>query len=339
MDAGAGSMTRLRLSLAVTDNPRTRPIARGVVVAEGIDWTPTVIHPSELFWRQLHFGDFAISEMSISSLLKLHSLGRLDWVGLPVFTSRRFYHAAILVRNGAGIEQPADLRGKRVGVPEYQQTSALWVRGAPEHEFGVRPRDMRWFMERSEGLSHGGATEFAPPPGVELERVPARTSIASMLVYGELDAIAFYIPERNLIDRPGVDPLRSGRVTTLFPNPQAEAERYFRKTGIHPANHCVVIRRSLVEAHPWLTLNVFKAFWDAKQLAREELRSAVQPHLDTGRLGPHAAAELATDLFPYGVERNRAMLETLARYSAEQCLAQPEVAVDQAFAAPTHDFA
>src|SRR5713101_344601 len=135
-------MARLPLSLALSDNPNTRPLIDGPVQAEGLGLTATVLHPSEKFWPQLLCAEFGVSEMSMSSLLISTARSPTPWVALPVFTTREFFHTRILVRADAGVTAPADLRGKRVGVPEYQQTAAIWGRGALENEFGVPPRDM-----------------------------------------------------------------------------------------------------------------------------------------------------------------------------------------------------
>ena len=161
----------LQLSIGITNNPRTWPIIDGTVKPDGIDLIPTVLHPSELFWRQLHFSEFAVSEMSCSSFIIAVARGDTRFVGLPIFTTRRFFHTSILVRRKAGIEMPADLKGKRVGVPEYQQTAALWARGVLQHEFGVAPKDMEFWMERTPEMSHGGATGFKAPPGVTVTRL------------------------------------------------------------------------------------------------------------------------------------------------------------------------
>ena len=139
----------LQLSIGITSNPRTWPIIDGTVKLDGIDLIPTVLHPSELFWRQLHFAEFAVSEMSCSSFLIITGRGDMRFVGLPIFTTRRFFHTGILVARKSDIETPADLKGKRVGVPEYQQTAALWGRGVLAHEFGVHPKDMEFCMERT----------------------------------------------------------------------------------------------------------------------------------------------------------------------------------------------
>ena len=196
--------SRLALSIALSDNPNTRPLIDGEVVPEGIALTPTAVHPSEMFWRQLKFAEFDVSEMSMSSLVIATARGPTPWVALPVFTTREFFHTRILVRADAGIAAPADLMGKRVGVPEYQQTAAIWGRGALENEFGVRPRDMEFFMERGD-KSHGGATGFKPPAGVTVHQIPASTNIGEMLTRGELDATLLYLTNPNLVDRSRID--------------------------------------------------------------------------------------------------------------------------------------
>jgi len=178
------SAGRLELSIALSDNPNTRPLLDGAVHAEGISLIATALHPSEMFWRQLRFAEFDVSEMSMSSLLIATSRGPTPWVALPVFTTREFFHTRILVRADAAISAPADLRGKRVGVPEYQQTAAIWGRGVLQHEFGVHAKEIEWFMERPPDRSHGGATGFSPPPGVRLNHIPPTTNIGEMLVRG-----------------------------------------------------------------------------------------------------------------------------------------------------------
>src|SRR5579862_8864988 len=177
-----GSVANLQLSLAITSNPRTWPIVDGRVKADGIDFTKTVLGPAEMFWRQLSFAEFDVSEISMSELMMIRSRGDERFIGIPVFTTRRFYHTAMLVRRNAGIDGPADLKGKRIGVPEYVQTAALWTRGVLESEFGIAPRDMTFFMERVPERSHAGAIGFSAPPGVTINQIPPEKSIASMML-------------------------------------------------------------------------------------------------------------------------------------------------------------
>src|SRR5215475_7715007 len=243
---------RLDLSVALSDNPNTRPLLDGRVAAEGLRLMASAVHPSEMFWRQLRFGEFDVSEMSMSSLLISTARGPTPWVALPVFTTREFFHTRILVRTDAGIAAPADLAGKRVGVPEYQQTAAIWGRGVLRHEFGVHARDIEWFMERPPDRSHGGATGFVAPPGVRLSHIPTTTHIGEMLIRGELDATLLYLTATNLVDRSRIDLARDPHIRPLFADRDAEARRYYGKTGLYPINHTVVVRRALAERHPWI---------------------------------------------------------------------------------------
>ena len=171
------------------------------------------------------------------------------------------------MRRKAGIETPADLKGKRVGVPEYQQTAALWARGVLQHEFGVHPKDMEFWMERTPEKSHGGATGFKPPPGVTVNQIPADKSIGSMMLAGELDAALHYLSGNNLVDRSRADLINHPDFKYLFPDPVAEGVRYYRKTGIYPINHQAVVRRDVYEKEPWVAQNLLKAFIAANDIA------------------------------------------------------------------------
>jgi 4,5-dihydroxyphthalate decarboxylase len=330
------SRSRLALSIALSDNPNTRPLIDGDVVPEGIGLTPTVVHPSEMFWRQLKFGEFDVSEMSMSSLVISTARGPTPWVALPVFTTREFFHTRILVRADAGIAAPADLKGKRVGVPEYQQTAAIWARGALENEFGVRPRDMEFFMERGD-KSHGGATGFKPPEGVTVHQIPASTNIGEMLTRGELDATLLYLTDRNLVDRSRIDLAADKRVRPLFPDRAGEGRRYYAKTGLYPINHTVVVSRALVEQHPWIALNLYSAFAKARAEVLRAGATALASHFETGVLGDDVKRILAADPMAYGVKATRKVLETITEYVHAQGLTERRVKIEELFAPATMD--
>ena len=326
---------KLRLSIALARNPRSQPILDGTVRAQGIDLVSNVVHPSELFWRQLRFGDYDVSEMSLSSLMMIRAAGDARWVGLPVFTTRRFFHTGILVRRDSGIETPADLKGRRIGVPEYQQTAALWSRGVLQHEFGVSPGDMQFWMERAPAHSHAGATGFRPPPGVVIHQVPPEKSIGSMMISGELEASLYYIRAVNLVDRSTEDLFDHRQIKTLFPDPRAEGIRFYRKTGLFPINHAMVIRRQIAEADPWVVLNLLEAFQEAAALADAQRMAHAEAHIETGLLSADCAAALGMPLFFHGIQANRTVLETAAVYSAEQGLTPRRMRLDELFAAST----
>jgi 4,5-dihydroxyphthalate decarboxylase len=330
-------MGALQLSLIMGANDRSRPVLDGSMKPDGIDLTCTTAHPSEIFWRQLHFKEFDVSEMSLSSLLMAVAHGNRDWVGLPIFTSRRFFHTGTWVRAASGIHTPQDLKGMRVGVPEYQQTAALWSRGVLKHEFGVEPEDLDWWMERTEERSHGGATGFEPPAGIRFNRIPPNQSIGTMLVEGKLDATLLYLTSNNLIDRSRIDLERNPGFRLLFADPVAEGQRYYSKTGIFPINHGMVVRRSIYEQHPWVALNLFNAFRQAKEKVAARMRELVSTHLDLGLLGADARQALSVDPYPYGVTSNQKVLETVAQYSYEQGLTPRVMHMDEIFAPSTLD--
>lgn len=322
---------KLKLSIAMSRNLRTQPIFDGTVTADGIDLVPTELHPSEMFWRQLKFADFDISELSFSSLMMAKSRGDTRFVGLPIFTTRAFFQNWILVRKGAGIKTPADMKGKRVGVPEYQQTAAVWSRGILEHDFGVAPKDMEFFMERAPAQSHGGATGFQPPSGVVVHRIPQEKNIGSMMLAGELDATLLYLVDPNLIDRSTADLWHHPDIAPLF-DPLEEGRRYYSRAGIFPINHGMAVRKTLVDEHPWVVLNLYKAFVRANEFAERQRLEHVDYHLAAGLLSAQSYDALKTPLVRHGIKANRQVLETAARYSLEQGLTPRLIALEDVFA-------
>jgi 4,5-dihydroxyphthalate decarboxylase len=327
-------MSNLKLRAAFADNVRSRPLLEGRIVPEGIDLESIALSPGEIFARQLKGAEFDVSDMSIASFMIAISRGPTDFVAFPVFTARRFFHTGIFVRTAAGIEQPADLRGKKVGVPEFQQTGVVWVRGVLEHEFGVAPHDMEWFMERGPETSHGGATGFTPPPGIRLTYIPVETNLGEMLIGGGLDAVLFYSPRGNAVDRSTIDFKTRSDVRTLFADPAAEGRRYYSKTGTFPINHCMVVRRSIAESEPCVVTSMFDAFVAAQCENARQRAALLEPYLQVGQVD---IAELTSDPMVYGVRRNRAVLETIATYLHEQGLTDHVVRLEDIFAASVLD--
>jgi 4,5-dihydroxyphthalate decarboxylase len=323
----------LQLSVGMADNPRTHPIFEGKVKPDGIDLICTPLHASELFWRQLRFGDFDVSEMSISSLMMAVAGGDTRWVGIPVFTTRRMFQVGTLVRKDRNIDKPADLIGKKLGVPEYQQTAALWTRGFLQHEYNVHPRDIEFWMERNDDMSQGAAVGFKPPKDVKLHYIPNETNMGQMLLDGKLDgALRYLAGTDNLVDRSTVDLYKHPDFKTLFPDPHAEGVRFYNKTGIYPINHGMVIKREIAERHPWVVLNLYKAFVKANEIAEKQRKESVGYHLETGLLPPEARKAIATPLIRHGIEANRKVLETAAQYSHEQGLTPRLIKLDELFA-------
>jgi len=239
----------------------------------------------------------------------------------------------MLVRKDAKVAGPGDLRGKRVGVPEYVQTSALWTRGVLENEFGIAPSDMTFFMERVPARSHAGAIGFKAPAGVTINQIPTEQSIASMMLAGELDACMSYNRKQDdLIDRSDTDLEHHPAIVPLFADPGAEADRYYSKTGIYPINHGMVVKRAVFERNPWVVLNILAAFNRANDIADAERREHVAYHLETGLVPPAYRKALATRLVRHGVAANRATLEMAAKYSNQQGLTRRVMTMDELFA-------
>ncbi|HUK59465.1 MAG TPA: hypothetical protein VLV50_09565 [Stellaceae bacterium] len=331
-------MAKLQLSIGLTNNPRTWPILDGTVKPDGIDLVISIVSPSELFWRQLRFADFDASEMSLSSLMMTIAGGDERWTGIPVFTTRYFFQTWALKRRDSGISSPSDLRGKRVGVPEYQQTAALWSRGILQHEFGVRPQEMEFWMERVPERSHAGATGFKPPPGVTIHQIPPEKNIGTMLMSRELHATLMYFPGMvGMIDRSSIDLSHHPDIVPLFPDPIAEGTRYYKKTGLYPINHGMIVRRRIAQQEPWVVLNLYKAFERANEIAHQQRMAHVEYHIASGLLPPETRTALDTQVLKHGIKFNRNILETAARYSHEQGLTPRLMKLEEIFAASTLD--
>ena len=334
-------MAKLSLSFVSNFNERVEPLMNGTIEADGIEIIPTYSHPSETFWRQLKFHEFEVAEMSMSSYLIARSRN-VDMIALPVFPSRRFFHAELSYHVDSGVKQPGDLVGKRIGVGEYQQTAALWARGVLDHDFGVSQYQVHWHMERTDELSHGGATGFTPPPGISFHRIPPDKSMATMLVNHELDAapVAGHLSRAvNVIDRSTHIRGSEGdwtKVKPLFPDQIAEARRFFSKYGFVPVNHTYIIRGDVYRANPGLAVRLYEAFVKAKSHAAETLLERIPAALI---FGPEYLAMteniFGDDPFPYGIKANTAMLDTIIAYSHEQGLTPRKMKIEELFAAET----
>jgi len=335
-------MAKLTLAFISAFNERVEPLMNGTVQAEGIELIPTYSHPAETFWRQLKFGEFEVAEMSMSSFLIARSRGA-DMVALPVFPSRRLFQTELSYHADAGITKPEDLAGKRLGVAEYQQTAALWIRGILEHDFGVSQDKIHWYMERSEEMSHGGATGFKPPPGISFNRIAPNKSLASTLLENELDVAHVASPwvlQANALDRSSRIAGRGDwrKIRPLFADRMAEGARFHKKHGFLPVNHAYVVRGDIYKKDPWVAFNLYAGFVKAKALAREKLLE----HIPTALFfGPEYAAmtreRIGDDPFPYGIRENKALLDTLIGYSFEQGLTPRKMEIEELFAAETLD--
>jgi len=308
---------RVPLTLACWDYDRTLPLAQGDVRPEGVDLTYLNLPVEETFFRMARFREFEAAELSLSSYVI--SLGRgAPFVAIPVFPSRAFRHNGIYVHAASGITEPAGLAGRLVGVPEYQLTAAVWIRGILAERHGLPVASVRY---RTGGLHEPGRTDkiaHSVPPGVEIEPIPPGRTLAGMLAEGSIDAL--YSPRTP-------QPFAAGdpRVARLFADPRAVEEEYFTDTGIFPIMHVIVLRRDVYERRRWLARSLYQAFEEAR--ARTMARMAETAA--TRYLVPWLYADLertqqvmGADFWTYGLtQENEHTLRTFLRYSHEQGLA------------------
>lgn len=326
-------MAKLQLSLGCCDYDRTKAIFDGRAPIEGCDVVPVAIEPEEAFHRAFSSQEFDVSEISISSHTLMTSRGENAYVGIPAFVSRLFRHSGIYIRTDRGIERPQDLQGKTIGLPEYQITANVWIRGILQDDYGVKPETIHW---RRGGLEEPGRGERAPlklPSNVDLKQVADGKTLSGMLEAGELDGV---ISARA----PSCFERGAPNVTRLFPDYRRAEEDYYRRTKIFPTMHIIGIRKTLVDRHPWLPVGVFKAFIRAKELTMYELGQIghLFVSLPWGVSEFEAARRLmGNDYWSYGFEANRHALETFTRYHHEQGLSARKVGSEELFARSTLD--
>lgn len=320
-------MPPLEISIATGDYDRVRAVKDGRAPVQGC--TVRYITPplEELFIRALVASEFDACEVSLSSYLIARSRGQTPYRALPIFLSRVFRHSAFYVRTDRGIRTPQDLKGKTVGVPEYQMTAALWARGLLEDEYGVKPSDIAW---RNGGLEQAGRHEKLKldlPAEIKLVPIGEGETLSAMLAEGKLDALLSpRAPSCFLRKAPGI--------ARLFPDYRAAERAYFAKTGLFPIMHVLVVRESLLAAHPWIASSLFSAFKQAKDMAIRELEEigvmmATMPWL-TAELADTRAL-MGEDFWPYGLEKNRKPLEAALRYSFSQGLSARKLTIGEAF--------
>jgi len=326
-------MPDLTLTLACWDYDRTRPILNGSIKPPGIEVVGVVSPPNETFYRMLSFQEFDVSEMSLSNYAALRARGDCPFVGVPVFPSRIFRHSSIYIHANAGIQRPEDLAGKRVGLPQYPMTAAVYARGLLQHDYGVSADSMHWCYGALEEGTTRRSIPAAPPAGIELEPIGPDQTLSRMLEDGDLDAvITAAIPSPFLRG--------SAKVTRLFPNFREVEQDYFRRTGIFPIMHTLVMRADLYDRHPWIATNLFQAFSAARDHALREayetdaLKLTLPWIIDAVE---DARSVMGKNYWPYGVQSSRPTLEALTEYLVEQRLAPRRVSVEELFAPNTLD--
>ncbi|GAA4338331.1 ABC transporter substrate-binding protein [Pigmentiphaga soli] len=329
-------MARLTLTLAATVSDRSQPVLDGRIPIAGCDVVALPGEAQDIFRRTLADKAFDVAELSMSSYMVAAARGDQDYVAIPVFLSRAFRHSSIYIRKDRGIAGGADLAGKTIGMGQYQQTAGVWVRGILREECGLDTTRVHW---RTGGLekpdSRGERTRIRLPPGVDLQPIPADRTLNGMLLDGELDGLMLPPVPSALRTHPQ-------RVGRLFPDYVAAEQAYFRKTGIFPIMHVLVIRRSLCEAHPWLPVEAYRAFAQAKAGA---LKALTQVNINQVSLAWAAADAARTRevlgdrMWAYGLAASRHEIEALLRYAMADGLLARAVTPEELFHPSTHSLA
>jgi 4,5-dihydroxyphthalate decarboxylase len=310
-------MPNLKLTVACGRYDRTQPLIDGRVPVEGVDLTFLPLRPGETFWRMLNHGEFDASEMSLSSYTILRSEGDTRFIAIPVFPSRVFRHSAVYLRADSKIETPQDLKGKRVGVGDYQMTAAVWVRGFLANDYGVRPQDVDWVIGRP-------VRTIKPPEAIRCEFMRPDTTLEAMLERGEIDALVSVM----------IPPALGTTVRRLFAEPRKIERDYYERTRIFPIMHTFVLKTALYEANPWLAISFYRAFCRARDIAYYWMHDT-----DALTVGlPWVIDELEAtrkifgpQVWDYSIEGSRPTLEALLRHLDEQQLTRRKMTIEELF--------
>ena len=327
-------MGKIQLTLACWDYDRTRALQDGTVQVEGVELTYLPLRVEETFWRMLRYQEFDAAELSMGSYLMAREKDFPKLIAIPVFPSRAFRHSCIYINTGSGIKEPKNLAGKRVGVPEYQITMAIWARGILQHEYGVKPEQMKWFTGGEEHPGREDKVKHDLPKSIDIRPIGPDQTLSSMLERGEIDAmISAHMPSPFV--------RRSPKVQRLIPDfPKVERD-YYRRTKIFPIMHTVALREDFYQNNPWVAQSLCKAFADSKRICQEAMYefSALKYMLAWSIAEMEEERELfgEGELWPYGLEANRQVLETLVQYAHEQALLKSRLELKSLFAPSTLD--
>jgi 4,5-dihydroxyphthalate decarboxylase len=322
---------KIPITIACNTYDRTLPIKDGRVSVEGCEVTYLTYEAEEMFFRALRYNEFDVAELSFSGYMITLSRNDSPYIAIPAFVSRFFRHSSIYIRTDRGIKGPADLKGRLVGLPEYSQTAGVWMRGIFQEDYGLHPSDVMW---RSGGVEEPGRDERMPlrvPAGIDLQPLPAGGTLTQMLNDGKLDAVMTARALSSYVN--GVP-----NIGRMFPNYQEVERDYYRRTKIFPLMHLIGIRKSLVEKHPWLPANIYKAFCQAKTIALNEIREVGWPHVTLPWVDAQMAetAEfMGRDYWRYGVSESAHEIETLIRYAYDQGLLARKLSIEELFAPST----
>ncbi len=322
-------MEKLLLTVACGDYDRTKALQDGSVQPEGISLNYLPLQAEEIFWRMGGHREFDASEMSLSNHITMVSRGNSPFVAIPVFPSRFFRHSCIFINTDSGIQKPQDFKGKKVGAPEYSITAAVWIRGMLQDDYGVKSHEMEWLVGGQEETGRKERVALKLPPEIRVTPIADDKTLNGMLESREIDALISARAPSSFVKG-------SPKIRRLFPNYKEVEMDYYKRTKIFPIMHVLVIRRALYEQHPWVARSLYKAFSEAKERAIGAMLKITNTHAATL---PWLFAEVeelkslfGADWWPYGIEPNRHVLETLIRYMQEQGLIERPVKVEELFA-------
>ena len=336
----------LKLKFVSARNPRLAPLLDGTVKPENIELDIVLSPPSELFYHNLLHDDFDVSEMSMSECLivrERNEPGKWKWSGLPVFLSKAFLWFNLMVNTGSGIQRGEDFKGKRVAIPDFPMTAALWMRIMFKELFGVRPQDIHWYVGRGKRKSHGGIVGLyrEPLPGISLQWLTEDQTMDVMLDKGELDAAFGIVPRSGhepspfeKVDRYGGTRIEGNpRLRKFFPDGGRNiTTEYYRKSGFLPSNHIIVVQQRILEEHPWVALELYKAFQRSKEIAYARAKAMLGTYLLFEADDYKRQAEcFGEDPYPLGIKQNQKMLEVLFRSSYEERLTKKQARIEDVF--------
>lgn len=307
-------MSRVTLSIAVSDYDHVRDLITGNAPLEGIDLIALQMPLEEIFYRFIKYREWDVSEMSFAKYVAMTAEGSADFAALPVFPSRMFRMSSIYVRADSPLTKAEDLKGKRVGIPEWAQTAAVYTRGWLTETVGLKLSEIEWLQA---GVNEPGRTEkvrIALPPGVLCAAVPDR-SLTEMLLDGTLDAVFSAHP-------PAPFEKDTGEIRQLLSDHHAVEMEYYRTTGIFPIMHVIVVQKAIIDRHPWVAQNLYQGFEAARRASLVRLRelTASRFPLPWAAVRAREAEAMFGELFPYGVEANRVTLDAFLRFANNQGL-------------------
>jgi 4,5-dihydroxyphthalate decarboxylase len=324
-------MNKLRLTFACWDYDRMRGLADGRVRPDGIDLVYLNQPVEETFFRMLRYREFDACEMSLSSYCASLGADNPPFIAIPAFPSRFFRHSCIFVSAKSGIRKPEDLKGRRIGVPEYQMTAPVWIRGILSDDYGVKVTDVEHLSGGEEEPGRDEKLKLNLPPSIRIKAIGATQTLAQMIAEGEIDALVTARAPSTFHKHPE-------KVQRLFPNYVEKEKEYYRRTKIFPIMHTVVIRRDVYEKNRWVAQSLYKACAEAKAMALELYnQTAALPAMLPWSVAhvEEARREMGEDWWPYGLAANRAVLDTFLRYHHEQGLSKRRLAPEEIFAPET----